>query len=622
MKNKKVIITTSVLLVLIIAVILSVLVNSNKTPKNHVITFNSNGGTFVNSQIVLTGSKVIQPTEPQKEGYAFISWELNNKTYDFSEKVKKDIVLDATWEEKNENQVVVKFNSSGGTTIPSQVVEKGENVEKPKPPTQEGYIFTGWESNNKEYDFDNPPTEDTEIIAKWEKDPEYKPEEQEKTKEEPKPQPEQKPDTNQPTKITNPNRNRNTIHFISTCSSDAILIESNGVFGLIDSSNPYNDGTQQQISNKQCTVQNVIEYMDSIGVKYLDFVLATHAHSDHIGGMVAIANKYITDKTTYYYRVFTYGTDNQPSWDNYGYYARSMNAVTAKGANLVEITNQTPTYTYGNFKLTFLNTDPDKSVPENHNAIGTLVQLGNKKIFLSADIEAIDANKVAPVVGKVDVMKLNHHGYSGTTYEYLTTLKPQHIVITNSSVTPAATAPIAYAKENYQTVTYITGNVKDAIRLNVTTDSYSFENTGKEVIPDATNWVNWEGKYVYLENGKLKKSWLKWNTNWYYLNTEGLMVKGWNELNWSGGKNWFYFGTDGIMKTGWQKLDWAGGNHWFYFDKTDGYMVTGWQQLSWSGGKSWFYFQPTHGYLIQNQCMTIDNKNYCFNNDGVCTTGC
>jgi glucan-binding YG repeat protein len=100
------------------------------------------------------------------------------------------------------------------------------------------------------------------------------------------------------------------------------------------------------------------------------------------------------------------------------------------------------------------------------------------------------------------------------------------------------------------------------------------------------------------------------------------MVKGWNELNWSGGKNWFYFGTDGIMKTGWQKLDWTGGNHWFYFDKTDGYMVTGWQQLSWSGGKSWFYFQPTHGYLIQNQCMTIDNKNYCFNNDGVCTTGC
>lgn len=620
MKNKKLIIAIIIIFILISTVLISVLVNFNKKPKNHLITFNSNGGTFVNSQIVLTGDKVIQPLEPEKEGYAFISWKLNDKTYDFSQSVKKDLVLDAAWEEKNENQVVVKFNSSGGTTVPSQVIDKGEKVEKPEPPKQEGYVFKGWEANNKEYDFNEPATEDTEIVAKWEQDPDYKPVEPEVEKEETKPEP--KPNKNETTIVKNPNRNRNTIHFISTGSSDSILIESNGVFGLIDSSNPYHDGTSQQIANKQYTVQNVIDYMDSIGVKYLDFILATHSHSDHIGGMVAIANKYVTDKTNFYYRAFSGSTDNQPSWDNQGYYTRMIKAVTAKGANLTEITNQTPSYTYGNFKLTFLNTDLDTAVAENLNSIGTLVQIGNKKVFLSADIEAIDANKVAPVVGKVDVMKLNHHGYSGTTYEYLTTLKPQHIVITNSSVTPAATAPIAYAKENYQTVTYLTGNVTDAIRLNLTTDSYSFENTGKEIVPNATNWVNWEGKYVYLENGKLKKDWLKWNTNWYYLNQEGLMVKGWNELKWSGGKNWFYFGSDGIMKTGWQKLDWSGGNHWFYFDKTDGYMVTGWQKLDWSGGNNWFYFQPTHGYLIQNQCMTIDNKNYCFNKDGACTTGC
>lgn len=624
MKNKKVITIILIIIILVLTGVISILVNSSKTLKNHVITFDSNGGTFVNSQIVLRGEKVIQPEEPIKEGYAFISWELNNKIYDFSSTVKKDMVLIATWQEKNENQIIVKFNSSGGTTIASQVIEKGNSAEEPEAPTQEGYIFQGWEYNNGEYDFNSTPTEDTELVAKWEKDPDYKPEPTEKPKEEQKPTttPSTTPDDSQTNQIKNPNRNRNTIHFISTGSSDAILIESNGVFGLIDSSNPYNDGTQQQIANKQHTVEHVIEYLDSIGVKYLDYILATHSHSDHIGGMVKIANKYVTDKTTYYYRTFTYGTNNQPSWDNQGYYTRAINAVKAKGANLVELTNQQPTYTYGNFKLTFINTDPDTSVAENMNAIGTIVQLGSKKIFLSADIEAADATKIAPMIGKVDVLKLNHHGYSGTSYEYLTTLKPQYIVVTNSSLTPAATAPIAYAKEKYSTTTYLTGNVSDAIRLNVSSTSYNFENTGKEVTTKDTNWINWEGKYVYLENGVLKKGWLKWNTNWYYLTNEGLMVTGWNELNWSGGKNWFYFANDGIMKTGWQKLDWAGGNHWFYFDKTDGYMVTGWQKLSWSGGESWFYFQPTHGYLIQNQCMTIDNKNYCFNGDGVCTTGC
>ena len=71
------------------------------------------------------------------------------------------------------------------------------------------------------------------------------------------------------------------------------------------------------------------------------------------------------------------------------------------------------------------------------------------------------------------------------------------------------------------------------------------------------------------------------------------------------------------MLKGWQQLDWSKGNNWFYFDKTNGYMLTGWQQLDWSGGNNWFYFDPTDGYLIQDKCLNIDNKNYCFDKDGV-----
>ena len=60
----------------------------------------------------------------------------------------------------------------------------------------------------------------------------------------------------------------NKIHFISTGGSDAFLIESNGHFGLIDSSNPpYGDGTQQGIYGERYTVTHVIKYLNSIGVK-------------------------------------------------------------------------------------------------------------------------------------------------------------------------------------------------------------------------------------------------------------------------------------------------------------------------------------------------------------------
>jgi glucan-binding YG repeat protein len=76
------------------------------------------------------------------------------------------------------------------------------------------------------------------------------------------------------------------------------------------------------------------------------------------------------------------------------------------------------------------------------------------------------------------------------------------------------------------------------------------------------------------------------------------------------------------MLTGWQELEWSGGKNWFYFDKNKGTLLSGWQELEWSGGKDWFYFDPMNGYLIQDKCITISGKTYCFTKDGVCNKGC
>lgn len=113
--------------------------------------------------------------------------------------------------------------------------------------------------------------------------------------------------------ITNPNNNRSVIHFISTGSSDAFLIESNGTYGLIDSADPYNDGTSFSSSSRQYSVQHVIDYLDQLGVKYLDYIVATHSHSDHIGGMPAIAKKFVNNSTKYYYRQYDGADDNDKS---------------------------------------------------------------------------------------------------------------------------------------------------------------------------------------------------------------------------------------------------------------------------------------------------------------------
>ena len=86
--------------------------------------------------------------------------------------------------------------------------------------------------------------------------------------------------------------NQTRIRFISlNAPTDAILLESNGHFGMIDSGEDwdYPDGSNSKypfrtgITTGLGFDQQVIHYLKVMGVEKLDFYIATHSHSDHIG---------------------------------------------------------------------------------------------------------------------------------------------------------------------------------------------------------------------------------------------------------------------------------------------------------------------------------------------------
>ena len=117
----------------------------------------------------------------------------------------------------------------------------------------------------------------------------------------------------------NEENTRHIIHFIRCGSSDSILLEAYGHYGLIDSSNPYKDiekeveHVQIDISKKEIdqslddpdkSVKAVINYLNYLKVDKLDFIISTHAHNDHIGGMPAIAYYFVNENTKYYYKEY------------------------------------------------------------------------------------------------------------------------------------------------------------------------------------------------------------------------------------------------------------------------------------------------------------------------------
>lgn len=168
MEGKKRTIIIVIGVVLIIACLVAYFIFANK---KYTITFDSDGGSVVEKQIVKRGEKVNKPTDPTRDGYIFIEWDLGSSIYDFSAKVTRNLILKAVWKEQEGGKVtyVVNFNTDGGNSVSNQIINKDKTIIKPQDPVRDGYKFLGWYSNNVLFDFSTPVTTNLELVAKWEK---------------------------------------------------------------------------------------------------------------------------------------------------------------------------------------------------------------------------------------------------------------------------------------------------------------------------------------------------------------------------------------------------------------------------------------------------------------------
>ena len=94
------ILTISLLLIVLIGCAVSC-DRENDSPSEDVyytVTFNSAGGTSVDSVRVLGGSMIAQPADPQKEGYIFNGWYNGARDWNFGfHTVTSDVTLTARW---------------------------------------------------------------------------------------------------------------------------------------------------------------------------------------------------------------------------------------------------------------------------------------------------------------------------------------------------------------------------------------------------------------------------------------------------------------------------------------------------------------------------------------------
>lgn len=80
--------------------------------------------------------------------------------------------------------------------------------------------------------------------------------------------------------VENNYKDKLVVHFIDVGQGDSTLIQfPNGEISLIDAGTRNNG-------------EKVIEYLQKIGIKKIDYLIATHPHEDHIGGLPQVIKNF------------------------------------------------------------------------------------------------------------------------------------------------------------------------------------------------------------------------------------------------------------------------------------------------------------------------------------------
>lgn len=143
------------------------------------ITFDSDGGSVVDSQNVYSTELIEEPVPPTKAGYTFAGWygtipfvEIYDQ-WDFASFYPySDLTLDAHWDA---DVYMVHFDSNGGSVVSSYYgITYGSEISRPPNPTKEFNNFVGWYQNE---DLTDPWIWNSDVIesdlilyAKWKQD--------------------------------------------------------------------------------------------------------------------------------------------------------------------------------------------------------------------------------------------------------------------------------------------------------------------------------------------------------------------------------------------------------------------------------------------------------------------
>ncbi len=197
--------------------------------------------------------------------------------------------------------------------------------------------------------------------------------------------------------------NKLELFFFDVGQADSILIMNKGKTMLIDAGNDENG-------------EQIVEDIKTLGINKLDYLVVTHMHADHMGGM---------DKVI---RNFDVGTMYMPdTLQTTKQVEEMLDAMLDTG-----LTYESPeigdTFMLGNANAEVVYIDNEETENLNNSSIVIELTFEEQKLLFTGDAEKEVEEKLN--LGKINILKVGHHGSSTSSSDkFIKQIKPDIAVM-------------------------------------------------------------------------------------------------------------------------------------------------------------------------------------------------